>query len=147
VTKLLSGRIWFDSQQRQGSSSPTLRLRDCPAWQRKASTCGRALLPHADKHMFVYVLELCKSEGKRAALAYMTRPGFKTWFRHVGFMVNKVALGQIFSEYFGFPCQSSFHQFLHNHYHLSITRGWYNRPVSGRSTQNPTPLIKKTRLS
>jgi hypothetical protein len=43
---------------------------------------------------------------------------------NVGFVVDKVALGQIFSEYFGFTCQSSFRQFLHNH-HL----GWYNRPV------------------
>jgi hypothetical protein len=33
----------------------------------------------------------------------------------VGFVVDKVALGQVFSEYFGFPCQSSFHQLLHNH--------------------------------
>jgi hypothetical protein len=39
--------------------------RPCPAWQRRASTCGRALLPHADKHMLLYVLELCKSEAKR----------------------------------------------------------------------------------
>jgi hypothetical protein len=30
---------------------------------------------------------------------------------------DKVALRQVFSEYFGFPCQSSFHQFLHNHHH------------------------------
>jgi hypothetical protein len=29
-------------------------------------------------------------------------------------MVDKVALGQVFSEYFGFPCQSSFHQLLHH---------------------------------
>jgi hypothetical protein len=29
---------------------------------------------------------------------------------HVGFVVDKVALGQVFSKYFGFPCQSSFHQ-------------------------------------
>jgi hypothetical protein len=27
----------------------------------------------------------------------------------VGFVVDKVVLGQVFSEYFGFPCQSSFH--------------------------------------
>jgi hypothetical protein len=27
----------------------------------------------------------------------------------VGFVVKKVALEQVFSEYFGFPCQSSFH--------------------------------------
>jgi hypothetical protein len=37
----------------------------------------------------------------------------------VGFVVDKVALGQVFSEYFGFPCPSSFHQLLHNHHHLS----------------------------
>jgi hypothetical protein len=35
------------------------------------------------------------------------------------FVVDKVALGQVFSEYFGFPCQSSFLQLLHNHPHLS----------------------------
>jgi hypothetical protein len=33
----------------------------------------------------------------------------------VGSVVDKVALGQVFSEYFGFPWQSSFHQLLHNH--------------------------------
>jgi hypothetical protein len=33
----------------------------------------------------------------------------------VGLVVDKVALEQIFSEYFGFPCQSSFHQTLHHH--------------------------------
>jgi hypothetical protein len=36
-----------------------------------------------------------------------------------GIVVDKVALGQVFSEYFGFPCQSSFHQLLHNHPHIS----------------------------
>jgi hypothetical protein len=40
-------------------------IRPCPAWQRRASTCGRALLPHADKHMFVYVLELCSTLPRR----------------------------------------------------------------------------------
>jgi hypothetical protein len=36
----------------------------------------------------------------------------------VEFVVDKVALEQGFSEYFGFPCQSSFHQILHHHNHL-----------------------------
>jgi hypothetical protein len=36
----------------------------------------------------------------------------------VGFVVDKAALGQVFSEYFGFPCPSSFHQILHHHNHL-----------------------------
>jgi hypothetical protein len=35
----------------------------------------------------------------------------------VGFVVVKVAVGQVFSEYFGFPCQSLFHQILHHHNH------------------------------
>jgi hypothetical protein len=30
----------------------------------------------------------------------------------VEFTVDKVALGQVFSEYFGFPCQFSFHGLL-----------------------------------
>jgi hypothetical protein len=38
----------------------------------------------------------------------------------VGFVVDKVVLGQVFSEYYGFPCQSSFHQLLHNQPHLSF---------------------------
>jgi hypothetical protein len=33
----------------------------------------------------------------------------------VGFLVDKVELGQVFSEYFGFHCQFSFHQMLHTH--------------------------------
>jgi hypothetical protein len=39
------------------------------------------------------------------------------------FVVDKVALGQDFSENFGFPYQSLFHQFLHNHHHLSSGAG------------------------
>jgi hypothetical protein len=34
---------------------------------------------------------------------------------HMGFVVDRVALGQVFSEYFGFPCQLSFRQILHPH--------------------------------
>jgi hypothetical protein len=33
---------------------------------------------------------------------------------HVGSVVDKVALGQVFSEYFGSLCQSPFHQILHH---------------------------------
>jgi hypothetical protein len=29
------------------------------------------------------------------------------------FVIDKVALGQVFSEYFSFPCQFSFHRLLH----------------------------------
>jgi hypothetical protein len=41
----------------------------------------------------------------------------------VGFVVDKVALGQVFSEYFGFPCQNhSFHLLLHHHHNSKYTR-------------------------
>jgi hypothetical protein len=55
----------------------------------------------------------------------------------VGFVVDKVALGKVFSEYFGFPCQSLFHQSP-----SSIIWGWYNRPVvaSVPSGLSLTPL-------
>jgi hypothetical protein len=42
--------------------------------------------------------------------------------QHVRFVVDKVALGQVFSKYFGFPCQSSFHQFLNHHNHLGLAQ-------------------------
>jgi hypothetical protein len=48
-------------------------------------------------------------------------------------VVDKVALGQAFSEYFGFPCQSSFHQLLHNRHDLSS--GLVQQVSSGRSTK------------
>jgi hypothetical protein len=41
--------------------------------------------------------------------------------QHVGFVVDKAAFGQDFSEYFGFTCQSS-HQLLHHHNHLGLAQ-------------------------
>jgi hypothetical protein len=35
------------------------------------------------------------------------------WSGHMGFVVDTVALGQVFLKHFGFPCQSSFHQIFH----------------------------------
>jgi hypothetical protein len=40
---------------------------------------------------------------------------FKPGSGLVGFVLDKVALGQVFSQYFDFLCQSSFHQILHDH--------------------------------
>jgi hypothetical protein len=57
----------------------------------------------------------------------------------VGFVVDKVALGQVFSE---FPLPI-FIPPISPQSPSPIIRGWYNRTVSGRSTQSPTPLIKK----
>jgi hypothetical protein len=41
------------------------------------------------------------------------RLGFDPSSNYVGFMVDKMALEQVFSEYFCFPCQLSFRQMLH----------------------------------
>jgi hypothetical protein len=43
------------------------------------------------------------------------RPDLDPTSGHVGFVADKVALGQGFSEYFDFPCQFSFHRLLHTH--------------------------------
>jgi hypothetical protein len=40
------------------------------------------------------------------------RPKFYHRSGHVKFVVDKVAPERLFSEYFGFPCQFSFHQLL-----------------------------------
>jgi hypothetical protein len=48
-------------------------------------------------------------------------PGLVMW----DFVVDKVALGQVFSEYFGFPCQFSFYQLLQKIiliYHLGFVQ-------------------------
>jgi hypothetical protein len=49
----------------------------------------------------------------------LQRPGFDPRSNHVGFVVDIVALGQVFSEYFGSPCQFSFHRLLHTHHQSS----------------------------
>jgi hypothetical protein len=41
--------------------------------------------------------------------------------QRVGFVVDKAALGQVFSEYFGFPSKS-FHRFLHYHNPPGLTQ-------------------------
>jgi hypothetical protein len=51
-------------------------------------------------------------------------PGFEAGSGQVGFVVDKVALGQVFSEYFGSPANLDSTKFPI----LTITRGRYNRP-------------------
>jgi hypothetical protein len=48
----------------------------------------------------------------------------------VAIVVNKVALGQFFFQYFGFPCQFLFHQFFHNHHNLSSEAGTIGQEVA-----------------
>jgi hypothetical protein len=58
---------------------------------------------------------------KRLVAGFLPRrPGFASG-QHVGFVLDKAALWQVFSEYFGFPCQS-FHQFLHHNNHPRLSQ-------------------------
>jgi hypothetical protein len=45
-------------------------------------------------------------------------PGQVMW----DFVVDKVVLGQVFSEYFSFPYQVSFHRLLHTHHHPELVQ-------------------------
>jgi hypothetical protein len=65
-------------------------------------------------------------------------------------VVDKVALGQVFSEYFGFPCQFLFHRLLIIHLRLSFGTGTIGQLVadvpSGLTLTSPPPK-KKTRAN
>jgi hypothetical protein len=62
----------------------------------------------------------------------------------MGFVVDKVALGQVFPEYFGFPCQFSFHRLLHIHHHQSSGAGTTGQLVADvKSGLSPTPQETK----
>jgi hypothetical protein len=65
-------------------------------------------------------------------------------------MVYKVAVGQVFTEYFGFPCQFSFHQLLHTH-HLSSGAGTIGQLVidvpRGLSLTTPQENKKKLKIN
>jgi hypothetical protein len=52
----------------------------------------------------------------QAVSRWLLTEAARVW--QVGFVVDKVESGQVFSEYFGFSCQNhSFHQLLHPHNH------------------------------
>jgi hypothetical protein len=61
------------------------------------------------------------SQLKRLVAGFPPRRPKLASGQHVRFVVDKEALGQVFSEYFGFPCQK-FHQILHHHNHLGLAQ-------------------------
>jgi hypothetical protein len=68
----------------------------------------------------------------------------------VGFVADKVALGQVFSEYFGFPCQPSFHQILHPYNHpgkVQYANWWPTCRVDPVGLQPPLFELKKIEMS
>jgi hypothetical protein len=70
----------------------------------------------------------------------LRRPGFDLRSVHVGFVVEEVSLGQVFSEYLGFPGQFLFHQLLNSH--LSSGAGTV-ADVTKWTQSDPTPKIRK----
>jgi hypothetical protein len=94
--------------------------------------------------MIVKLAEIqAASELRRLVAGFLRqRSGFEPGSGHVGFVVDKVPPGQVFSEYFGFPCPSSFHQLLYNHHNLSsgactIGQWWPQYQVDSRQS-HPT---------
>jgi hypothetical protein len=50
------------------------------------------------------------------------RPVFKPVSGHMGFVVDKATLGQVFSEYFDIPCRI-FYRLFHTQHHPSSRTG------------------------
>jgi hypothetical protein len=98
--------------------------------------------------IFSYGLFLCsraRSEDRLVAGFPPRRPWFDPGSSQVGF-VDKVVLGRVFSEYFGFPCQSSFHQILHHHNHPGQpTRDQSVAAVPSGPSRTPPPTKRKVR--
>jgi hypothetical protein len=61
------------------------------------------------------------SSGRAVAGFSQQGPGSSPRSSHVESVVDKTALGKVFSEYFGFPCHS-FHRLLHTHLHPGLVQ-------------------------
>jgi hypothetical protein len=68
-------------------------------------------------------------------------PRFKPRSGHVGFVVDKEALGQLFSDYFCFPYQS-FHLLLHTHHHPPSGAGTVGQTVADVQADSVSPHPK-----
>jgi hypothetical protein len=91
-------------------------------------------------------------DGRAIAQAVVARlpphwPGFELRSNHLEFVVDKVALGQVSFDYFGF--RSPILVPPNAQYSCTI-RDWYSRPLGGRRTgrtqSHPTPQNLKIKL-
>jgi hypothetical protein len=60
-------------------------------------------------------------------------------------MRKALGLGKVFSEYFGFPCKSSFHHLLHNNIHLSSGAGTISQKRPRYQLDSVSPHERKKR--
>jgi hypothetical protein len=77
-----------------------------------------------------YITGAAGARGLTPQHMFPLHSGFEPRSGHVGYAVGKVTLGQFLSEYFGFPCQFSFHRLLHTHHHLSSGAGTVGQIVA-----------------
>jgi hypothetical protein len=75
------------------------------------------------------ILKLAQTSNGRASaqavslwLPTAVPSGFNPMSGHVGFVVDKVALGHDLSEYFGFACQFSFHRMIRTLHHSGLVQ-------------------------
>jgi hypothetical protein len=91
----------------------------------------------------------CYRSGWYSPASHCGGPWLDPRSGHVGFVVDKVAMRQVFSEYFGFPCQSSYHRLLHTH-HISSGAGTIGQLVadvpSALSLTPPQETKRKLKL-
>jgi hypothetical protein len=90
----------------------------------------------------VFQLEVVPKLRRLVASFPQRRIVFEPKSGHVGFVVDKVALGHVFSEYFGFPCQFSFRRLLHV-LHLSSGAGIIGQLVADVPLNPVSPQTKK----
>jgi hypothetical protein len=84
-------------------------------------------------------------EGR--AIARVVSRRLPTRWDNVAFVVDKVALGQVFSEYFEFSCQFSFHLMPHTHLLSGAgTVGQFVADVPSGLSLTPPHEIKKIYL-
>jgi hypothetical protein len=71
---------------------------------------------------------------RRLVVGFLPRqPGFDPRSSHVGSVMDRATLGQVFFKYFGFSCLS-FIPLIASQPSLSIIEEWYNRPLNGHSS-------------
>jgi hypothetical protein len=74
---------------------------------------------HISRHYIGEIEGPCHSKGGQALASHCGGRSQVTWESR---WMDKAALGNVFSEYFGFPCQS-FHRLLHTHHHHHPSTG------------------------
>jgi len=68
----------------------------------------------------------------------MLRPEFNLRAVYTGFVVDKVALGQVFPDYFGYRLSVILTKL---HVHSSIIPGLYRRPIKGCRYEKLIPTL------